>query len=153
MPVTANGHVSRAEFEQFERQVLSGFAENREAIAALGRKIDNVSTRGTDWRAILAAVSVVLTITGMLGGVVAYAITQQVAIVANAATENRSRFADMLGRISEQLHTEASLRDTHLREILDAHIGRTQIGVEAATKVTDRLAERLDMVERQLYAK
>jgi len=67
-PNISMNFVTRPEFEAFEKSVDNNFAEVRDSIHTIGRKIDNLSSKGVDYKAIFAGVSVLLTVIIAIGG-------------------------------------------------------------------------------------
>lgn len=70
--------ISRDEFETFERNVDRSFSEVGKALDNLGRKIDNISSKGTDWKTIWGGLSVMTSIIIAIGGVIAWGILTRI---------------------------------------------------------------------------
>lgn len=75
--------LTRDEFEVFERNTTRSFDELRSSIGIVGRKLDEMSNRGTDWKAVFAGGSFLLAIVTVVGGLVAFGLN--VRMDANAA--------------------------------------------------------------------
>jgi len=93
-------YVSRDEFEAFERNVGKAFDNLDSRFAAmdrkgdaraseLDRKLDALSNRGTDWKAIWSGLSVLCAALFSVGGVIAWGLLSKIDAADSRAMENR----------------------------------------------------------------
>lgn len=127
--------VSRSEFETFERNVAKAFDEQSRANAEmrtdfaratgeLGRKIDEIATKGTDWKAVFSGLGLVCTFGTIVGTLVAYGLNSRMDIN-----------AESINRLVERTETMQTNRWT--RDQMDAYRDRIDDrfkGVEKETK-------------------
>jgi hypothetical protein len=55
-------YIPRQEFEGFRASVSSSFDQVNSGLASVARKLDAISSRGTDWRAVFGGLSVMATV-------------------------------------------------------------------------------------------
>ena len=71
-------YLSRDEFEVFEKNVERSFSDVSRSLTVLSDKIDQIATRGTDWKAITGGLSVFATFIFGIGGVISWGINQKI---------------------------------------------------------------------------
>lgn len=102
-----NTYIPRGEFAQFQQQVSRSFedvhqllaeqrAETRRDFGNVMAKIDTLTTKGTDWKAIAGVASVLLTLVGLIGSIVSFAIFSKVDATDQLAN---TRDQQILGRV------------------------------------------------------
>lgn len=128
MPQSAShqleNYLSRQEFEQFERTVHSGFDDVRRAINTIGAKLDGIVARGTDWKAIFSALSVVISVIGSIGGITAWGLLSKIDGTSDLLRERMST--------SEKMHEERM--DSNRQRIAQLEEGFKKVGENMWTK-------------------
>jgi len=115
-------YVSRDEFEGFEKNVSRSFRELGDSIRDLRSAVSDISTRGTNWTAILGALSLAVTIIMGVGAIVAWGLSSQ-------AAGSEHRLNDLSHAVGE-------------------HVASPGHGV--ALKSSEDIDKRLTVVEAQL---
>jgi len=70
-------YISRDEFEVFERNIERSFDNISTSFETLSRKIDNINNKGTDWKALISAAALVVTIMIAIGSIIAWGMNQR----------------------------------------------------------------------------
>lgn len=151
-----NTYLPRQEFAQFQQTVQRSFddvhqefavarAEWKRDFSTLAQKIDSLTTRGTDWKAIFSAMSVAVSIIGAVGGVVAFAIFARVDAADLLARERDNTQAERIISISRRAdELESTMRRSWTKK---DHVTFTQKELDKQDRLIDELDARLRAVE------
>lgn len=151
-----NAYLPRQEFAQFQQTVQRSFddvhqefavarAEWKRDFSTLAQKIDSLTTRGTDWKAIFSAMSVAVSIIGAVGGVVAFAIFARVDAADLLARERDNTQAERILAISQRAdELETAMRTSWTKE---DHLTFTQKELDKQDRLLEELRTRLRALE------
>lgn len=138
--------IARTEFAAFERSVEKGFRGVSESIGHLSSKLDRISSRGTDWRAIFAGMSALTAILAAIGGVVAWGIVSRLEATDAGLQALASAHSMDVRAVDEALDRRLEERAVRTHARLDGYGARLEalevLGALNAQKVDDLRAAR-----------
>ena len=98
--------VTHNEFSAFERQVNRRFDEQTTILASLSAKMDQLSNRGTDWKAVFGGLSLAATVVLAIGGLFGWGLANRIDSIDSIVAQNRDELVataiDSAGRNSAQ---------------------------------------------------
>ena len=86
--------VTHNEFSAFERQVTRRFDEQATVLSSLSAKLDQISSRGTDWKAIFGGLSLASTIILAIGSLFGWGLSNRIDTIASIVSKNRDELIE-----------------------------------------------------------